>query len=548
MCYYDFLVEEILRMNKNAQTVPMTMKKAYNRVGLSMLVFYGVFSAASVIALAAALAIAFIAKGGPSGGWLRELIRRGGSLLNDAAFTDAVLYGSVAGSLIGMPIGILVMKTVLPKFSKAPERRDLSFGQMLMIIVMAYGLWGVGALLGNLPSFFGVEMISDFTEGASTPALLVYTFYAIIGAPILEELVCRKTLLDRVHGYGQVTAAFVTALLFGLIHGNPAQFPLAFMLGLLLATVYMKTGRIVYTMLLHFLINFTATLPELVYYIFGADISMGWNIVVPVMIAAGIVFIIVFRKHDLLKLKRTTNPRANQDTFKNVGMLLAIIGGGIMVVSSVGLSFLEDVLRSDASSLWILVPVGVSVGTIISVPLTIGKRYTPSPYYTPEQPEMVSPAPKPPVYGPATQQTYGPVTRQPYGYPQPPYGQAPQQGYGYPPRPYGPMTQPPYGQAPQQPYGYPPQSYGPMTHQPYGPMPPRPYGPAPQPAAETDASYPKAGAPEPPNPLANLKPAPPEVSEAPAEKPLDEQIEQDYLRSRESVPEEAKENDRSDDL
>ena len=568
----------------------MTMKSAYTRVGLSMLVFYGVLSAVSTITLIVALVIAKVGLAG--------IFRNGGL---DPSSTDAILYGSVAGSIIGFPVGMLVMKAVLPKFKREPERHDLSFLQMLMILVMGYGLWGVGAILGNLPSFFGVEMITDPTEGASTPALLVYVFYAVIGAPILEELVFRKLLLDRIHGYGQVTAVFVTALLFGLIHGNPAQFPLAFMLGLLLATVYLKTGRIIYTMLMHFMINFTASIPELVYYIFGEDVSKGWNLVVPVLILAGIVFIIVFRKNDLLKLKKTTNPRANKDTFKNVGMILAIIGGGILVLSSVGLSVLTNIRQIDLSELWTLVPIAVSAGIIISVPLTIGKRYTPNPALQPEPERPVRPVPPAPqgpqMYGPAQppyqpygQQPYGqqpysqqPYAQQPYGqqpygqqpYGQQPYGQQPygrqpyaqqpygQQPYGQQPyvqQPYGqqpyaqqpyaqqPYAQQPYGQQPvygqpQQPYGQPERSYGP-AQQAYGPMTRPPYGPMTQPpfTAPPQPEEPsvQAGAPE-LNPFANQKPAPPENAEAPAVQALEAEIEQDYLRAQEGLAEEAKE-------
>ena len=317
-------------MSKNTSNAPVPMKNAYTRVGLSMLAFYGVISVVSVVTLIAAFVIAAIVRGGFGRSSILDIIRSLGRMTGDSDFIDVILYGSLAGNIIGFPVGILVMKAILPKFVQPPKKRDLTFLQMLMILVMAYGLWGVGAVLGNLPSFFGVEMISDFTQGASDTAILIYCFYAVIGAPILEELVFRKTLLDRTHGYGQVTAVFVTALLFGLIHGNPAQFPLAFMLGLLLGTVYLNTGNIVYTMLIHFMINFTATIPELIYYIFGEDISKGWNFVIPVLIVAGIVFLIIFRKNDLLKLKRTTNPNANRDTFKNVGMILAIIGGFVL--------------------------------------------------------------------------------------------------------------------------------------------------------------------------------------------------------------------------
>ena len=503
-------------MSNNSKNVPLTMKKAYNRVGLSMLVFYGVLSVVSVITTVAALAIAFFGRGGFSADWLRELTRGGISdILNNEIVTDAVLYASVAGSLLGFPIGLLVMKAVLPKFKQEPEKRDLTFGQMIMIFIMGYGLWGVGAVLGNLPSFFGIEMISDFTEGASTTALIVYTLYAVIGAPILEELVFRKTLLARTHGYGQVVAVFVTALLFGLIHGNPAQFPLAFMLGLLLGTVYVKTGRILYTMLMHFMINFTASIPELVYYISGADISGGWNVVIPVLIVLGLVFVIVFRKHDLLKLKRSYNPKANPDTFKNVGMILAIVGGGVLVVSSVGLSILENVRYNGLAALWILVPIAVSVVTIILVPLTVGRHYIVRVTHEPQgaAPSGTSTPSRPvsPQYGQPIPPQYGPQNRQPMP---PTYGQPvpPQYGQPVPPQ-YGQPINPQYGQPVPPTYGQPvPPQYQPdaPAMEPSAPEEPVVTVEGTSPFLESEAAFFRA-------PLQKEEPASPEDTEKPAE-------------------------------
>ena len=469
------------------------MKKAYTRVGLSMLVFYGVLSVVSVVTLVAALLIVFFGRGGLSSSWLQDLTRgRIPDIMSDPAVTDGILYGSLAGSLIGFPVGMLVMKAVLPKFKKAPEQHELTFLEMLMILVMGYGLWGVGAVLGNLPSFFGIEMISDYTEGASNTALLVYTLYAVIGAPILEELVFRKTLLDRTHGYGQVVAVFVTALLFGLIHGNPAQFPLAFMLGLLLGTVYVKTGHIIYTMLMHFLINFTASIPELVYLISGEDISMGWNIIIPILIVAGIVFIIVFRKHDLLKLKRSYNPKANPDTFKNVGMILAIIGGGILVLSSVGLSILENVRYNGLAALWCLVPIAVSVATIILVPLTVGKHYIVRVVHQPENPALAAPQYGAPV-PPAAPQYQAPQYQAPQYPPVPPQYQAPQ---------YTPAA--PQYQAPAAPqYGAPVPPSPLQDETPVLPAEPQyeALAEAPEPQKMAPSAEEPKGAPQPPNPF-----------------------------------------------
>ncbi|MDL2236926.1 CPBP family intramembrane metalloprotease, partial [Christensenellaceae bacterium OttesenSCG-928-K19] len=74
-------------------------------------------------------------------------------------------------------------------------------------------------------------------------------------APIAEEFIFRKLLIDRLARYGQWVAVFTSALLFGLFHGNFSQFFYAFGAGLVFGYVYIKTGKVWYTMLLHGIIN-----------------------------------------------------------------------------------------------------------------------------------------------------------------------------------------------------------------------------------------------------------------------------------------------------
>ena len=47
-----------------------------------------------------------------------------------------------------------------------------------------------------------------------------------------------------------------SALMFGLFHGNLAQFFYAWFLGIVFGYVYYKTGNVIYTMLMHMTINF----------------------------------------------------------------------------------------------------------------------------------------------------------------------------------------------------------------------------------------------------------------------------------------------------
>ena len=58
------------------------------------------------------------------------------------------------------------------------------------------------------------------------------------------------------HIYGEKLAVITSALMFGLFHGNLSQLFYAFALGLVFGYVYLKTGKLRYSIGLHMLINF----------------------------------------------------------------------------------------------------------------------------------------------------------------------------------------------------------------------------------------------------------------------------------------------------
>lgn len=81
--------------------------------------------------------------------------------------------------------------------------------------------------------------------------------------PLCEELLFRGLVAGRLARYGQAPGAFVSALLFALYHANLEQFFYAFLLGLLLAYVYYRTGLLRVSVALHMVLNF-----------FGAVVSL----------------------------------------------------------------------------------------------------------------------------------------------------------------------------------------------------------------------------------------------------------------------------------
>ena len=377
--------QELVLLEEKPQPAPETvgMKRTYSRAGLSVAALYGTISASGGIAVAV---ICFVLAALLIVGVLPPIATER-LLENPYSVLDYVrsLKGTGVIALLllifllvqaaAWGIGYVIMRLILKKGTPIPKR-NLSLGRFLLIVLMCFGVWGVGAVLGNLASFFGVEtqeMIS--TEQFGWEAL-PFLIYAVIGAPIVEELTFRKALLDRLHDTHEGYAAVVSGLLFGLMHGNHRQFFLAFFLGLLFAMVYQRTGRIIYTMLLHGIINFTATLPELLS-LAGVDVSQFWDIAVGALIVAGLAVLLIKRKDPLLHAQPCAVPDANNAVYRNVGMRIVRIAALVLIGAQGTLLVLLGMLEAD-SGRWLclieFIPMALVFLTVLLLP-KFTKRY-----------------------------------------------------------------------------------------------------------------------------------------------------------------------------
>lgn len=94
---------------------------------------------------------------------------------------------------------------------------------------------------------------------SNIPGVVVYCLYVCIIAPVFEEFLFRGILLRTLSKYHVGFAAFATALFFGLMHGNLNQVPGAFLAGLVLAYVAIRSGSIRTPILIHMFINTYST-------------------------------------------------------------------------------------------------------------------------------------------------------------------------------------------------------------------------------------------------------------------------------------------------
>lgn len=166
---------------------------------------------------------------------------------------------------------------------------------MCIIVTLAAG-FAVDPLSGLLPPT--PEWFDKLNEQMLTGTPLLATLVSVsVFAPLFEEWLCRglvlRGLLSRMK---PVWAMVISSAFFALIHMNPWQALPAFLLGMLFAFVYYRTGSLKLTMLMHCTNNTFAALlgqneafREMSSY---SEILTVWQYVTA--IAAGIFIIAVF--------------------------------------------------------------------------------------------------------------------------------------------------------------------------------------------------------------------------------------------------------------
>jgi membrane protease YdiL (CAAX protease family) len=97
------------------------------------------------------------------------------------------------------------------------------------------------------------------TMGSLVPPNIVCGIFLFIhmvfAAAIFEEFICRGLMLSALKPYGNGVAIFITAFLFGIMHGNFQQFFYAFTVGIVLGYITVQTKSILAATVLHAMFN-----------------------------------------------------------------------------------------------------------------------------------------------------------------------------------------------------------------------------------------------------------------------------------------------------
>jgi len=250
------------------------------------------------------------------------------------------------------------------------EKKRIKWWQFPVWFVMCYAMVYLSNLVGTLitvgiGSVKGRPVDNHLLEYVTGGNMLANFILMVVVAPIVEEFIFRKLIVDRTVRYGQGVAIAVSGLMFGLFHGNLNQFAYAVVLGAFFALIYIKTGDIRITIGMHACVNFIGSIVSMALFKMvdyqklmelaesgDTDALMGhvmnnlpgwilfgiFGLFILGMVIGGIVLMIVFRKIFYLEPVEEALPagRKFSTVFLNSGMIVF----GIVWVATIILQLL----------------------------------------------------------------------------------------------------------------------------------------------------------------------------------------------------------------
>ncbi len=265
-------------------------------------------------------------------------------LINNINFLS--ILSSFCNYILPLPIFIYLMRKL---DSQKIKKERLGIKKFIIYLSISFTL----ILFGNLIGVFITSLILLVTNNTivnpvenlinSTDILLNVVLISFIG-PIFEELFFRKLLIDRTIKYGAKASIITSAILFAFFHGNLSQFFYTFLLGGFLAYVYIKTGRIIYPIIIHMVLNLMGSVVSLLsdgsltaimnsaFTITEVITVLIYTILILTLLLIGTFNLLHYKKDELLKEKMQIPLKT---IFLNYGMVCFILFFTFLIINQI---------------------------------------------------------------------------------------------------------------------------------------------------------------------------------------------------------------------
>lgn len=215
----------------------------------------------------------------------------------------AYVVGNIAAAIIGLGFSRR-LKGSSDLFGKS----ELGSSVIIPAMLLTVGIQGIVIIIQTLYiSITGNQGMPETTTsilsyGKDTLTDVVLFIYMVILGPIAEELLFRGMVLKNLSAVSCRFGMIMSAICFGLFHGNIFQFITGFTLGLLFSYIDIKANSIIPSIILHIFNNLTNALLSIA--LLGASeetAAIAGLAYVAVDIVLGIIGFILLRKQLFIK-------------------------------------------------------------------------------------------------------------------------------------------------------------------------------------------------------------------------------------------------------
>ena len=196
---------------------------------------------------------------------LNILAMTNSEFLND--INSLTCISSICNYFLPFPIFYWLMKKL--KNTKI-EKNNLNIKTLILYMGISLTLMWIGNIIGLiitmlLSGAMQTVINNPVQQLINSTNIWLNLIIISIMAPICEEILFRKFLIDKTIKYGAKISIILSAVLFALFHGNLNQFFYAFLIGGFFAYVYIKTGKITYSIILHAVVNIMGSVFSIIF-------------------------------------------------------------------------------------------------------------------------------------------------------------------------------------------------------------------------------------------------------------------------------------------
>jgi membrane protease YdiL (CAAX protease family) len=201
---------------------------------------------------------------------------------------------------------------------------DRSFGKYLRYAFMATPIVlivqiVVSQILEKLGLNYDILEKFNIYNNTSTISNILFFIETAILPAIFEELYIRKAVFNFSKKYGYLFAVIFSSILFAVIHMNISQGLFAFIMGVILCIVTIKSKSIIPAMIIHFLNNGYAALTTI--FENNSNMLLSVNVIYLFLILLGIYFTVkdlIYKKKNKIKIINIEKNVINKSEYKYI--------------------------------------------------------------------------------------------------------------------------------------------------------------------------------------------------------------------------------------